>query len=119
MNDYHKKEELTDIIKPEAFDDPKFKKGLVLKFAEATIKLTRVDRKNRRVWGEHITLVNQRVTLSHYGHLINATEEMQQIYGTPFCEECNVPLTEESTEDGDVKAAERREGMLEDGTIID
>lgn len=109
----NKKEEITDLIRPEAFDDPNFKKGLALVMEKATIKITKIDRKNKRVWGEHIVLMDQKTTLSHYGHNVDTTQE------TPFCTDCEVPVDQPSTEDGEVKYADRRDRTLEDGTIIE
>lgn len=100
----NKREEITDIIDPFAFEDPKFKPGLVLKMEKATIKLTKVDRKNKRAWGEHIVLVNQAAVAGHYGHLINSTREVLYLYGAPLCTECNVPVGEPTTREGRIKA---------------
>lgn len=108
-----KKEEITDLIRPSAYKDKNFKVGLVLKMEGATLKLTRVDRKNKRCWAEHIELVNQRIVLQHYNHLIDKTKEPL------FCIDCRVNINEASTEDGEVKAAERQERTLSDGTEIE
>lgn len=108
----NKREDISDMIKSEAYDDPEFKKGLVLKFERTTIKITRIDRKNKRAWGEHIQLHDQRITLSHYGHEVDLTEN------TPFCIDCEVPVSESSTEDGDKKFLDRKDNTLEDGTFI-
>lgn len=105
----NKKEEITDLIAPEAYDDPLFKKGLVLKFTKTTIKVTKVDRKNKRAWGEHITLVNQKIVGTHQDHEVNSTKEMYDEYGLPFCEDCLVPVDQPSTEDGDKKALDRKD----------
>lgn len=99
-----KREELTEMFKTEAFDDPRFKKGLVLKFARATIKLTKVDRKNMRVWGEQINLYDFNTGMSHYGHDVDTTDPKNII-----CRDCKVTIDQESTEDGEVKAAKRQE----------
>lgn len=55
----NKKEEISDMIMPQAYDDINFKPGLVLKFTKASIRITKVDRKNKRTWGEHIQLYDQ------------------------------------------------------------
>lgn len=114
----NKKEEISDMITPEAYDDPEFKKGLVLKFTKATLKITKVDRKNKRTWAEHISLVDQKIGLSHYGHLVDTTGEAMEEHGSPYCTECEVPITEEATRDGKTKAAYRQERTLSDGTEI-
>lgn len=113
------KEEISDFIKDEAYEDPAFKKGLVLKLQYATIKITKVDRKNKRCWGEHIVLIDQKTGFSHYGHLLDSTDDTIKKYGVPYCTECEVPISQASTEDGEVKAAERQERTLEDGTVIE
>lgn len=107
------KEEITDMIMDQAYDDPKFKKGFVLKFANATIKITRVDRKNKRSWGEHIKLINHNKGMSHYGHIIDATQN------PPFCEDCEVYVDELATKEGHKKAQDREDRTLSDGTIIE
>lgn len=92
----NKREEITDIITPEAFDDPEFKKGIVLKMEQATIRITRVDRKNKRVWGEHIVMVEASNVDSHYGHNVDASEEAIFIQGSPYCTDCNMPVSQMS-----------------------
>lgn len=111
----NKREEITDLISDEAYDDPKFKRGLVLKFESATLKLTKVDRKNKRVWAEHITLFDGRPVMTHYGHDVVSTGPGD----LPFCNDCQVNINEASTEDGEVKARDRADRMLADGTIIE
>ncbi len=106
------KEEITDLIDPKSYEDLNFKKGLVLRFAQATIKVTRVDRKNKRSWGEHVSLVNNNKGFSHYGHIIDATQE------PPFCEDCETPVSEMASNEGHKKAQDRADRILEDGTEI-
>lgn len=112
------KEEITDLVDPKAYDDPKFKKGIALKFERATIKVTKVDRKNKRAWGEHIVLVDQSIVGTHHGHNVDSTQQAFIEYGRPFCTDCQVPVDQPSTEDGDVKALNRRDDELADGTKI-
>lgn len=117
-----KKEEITDLFGSHVYEarDTEgkyvFYKGRLLKFnyegSPIAIVVTRVDRKNKRMWGEHTELGEQQTVLSHHGHLVDATQT------PPFCTDCEVPVTEESTEDGDVKAADRRDRTLADGTEI-
>lgn len=99
----NKKEEITDLIDPSAYESnfEDFKKGAVMKFAEATIKITKIDRKNKRTWGEHITLVNQRIVGTHHEHDVDTSKASYDLFGTPFCKDCKVAVTETSTEDGE------------------
>lgn len=113
------KEEITDIISDEAYDDPNFKKGLLLKMEKANIVITKVDRKNKRTWGRHIQPVNQGIATTHYGHNIDTTEETQQEFGAPYCADCEVSLNEQATVEGKKKAQEREDITLADGTVID
>lgn len=113
LNPPNKKEEISDLIAPEAYDDPTFQKGIVLKFAKATIKVTKVDRKNKRTWGEHISLVNQRIAGTHHEHTVDSSKTAYDEYGVPFCEDCNVPVDQPSTEDGDKKALDRKDKLDE------
>lgn len=103
----NKKEEISDMITDEAYDDPNFKKGLVLKFAQATIKLTKVDRKNKRTYGEHIVLVGGNVASTHDGHNIIPTGPGD----LPYCKDCKVNINEPSTEDGEKKALDRQDRL--------
>ena len=99
-----KREEISDMIVPEAYDDPNFKKGLVLKFTKATLKLTKVDRKNKRVWAEHISLYDFNKGMSHYGHDVD-TSDPARIY----CNDCKLEISDEATTEGDIKATHRQD----------
>lgn len=109
-----KSEEITDMMTEKAFRD--FKVGKMLGFADGTrMRVTKIDRKNMRMWAVKIELVNQTVTRSHYGHSVDAT-----IPGDiPFCNDCKVNINEPSTEDGEKKALDRADRTLQDGTIIE
>lgn len=93
-----------------------FRKGRVLRFdyegSLTTIKVTKIDRRAKRMWGEHIELVDQKIVRSHYGH------DVDQKTAPPLCLDCNVPVTQPSTEDGDKKALDRQERTFSDGTEI-
>ena len=52
------------------------------------------------------------MTLSHYGHLVDTTGD------EPYCAECEVPIGDSATVDGNLKARERHERTLEDGTEV-
>lgn len=112
------KEEITDLIKDEAYEDLDFKKGTLLKFTSATIVVTRVDRKNHRTWGRHTSTVSKNLALSHYKHNVDITEETQKQYGAPYCTDCEIPLSQEATTKGKIKDTDRDERTLEDGTEI-
>lgn len=119
-----KKEEITDLFTgsvsfyTDKSEDGKYlmHKGKLLKFdyegSEIAIVITKIDRKNRRVWGEHTELGDERATMSHYGHNVSLLDN------SPFCTDCEVPMTEFSTEDGEVKARNRADRTLSDGTEI-
>lgn len=117
-----KKEEITDLISEKGMD--KLKKGQLLKFdyegSITAIVITRIDRKNKRIWGEHTELGDQGAVMSHYRHAVDSTPETMAKYnGVAYCTDCEVPVSEYSTEDGDVKALNRADRTLEDGTIIE
>lgn len=99
------KEEITDMISDEAYADPDFKKGILLKFEKATIKVTKVDRKNKRTWGEHIKLAGGEIVSTHDGHDVTGGG----VGDFPFCKDCQVYINEPSTEDGDKKALDRKD----------
>ena len=98
-----KREEITDVISPEAFDDKNFKKGLVLKFAKATLKITKIDRKNKRVWAQHVSMYDIDTAMGHYGH-----DVQQRPDGTVFCNDCGTEIDQNATEEGEVKAVVRQ-----------
>lgn len=97
-----KREEITDVIDKQAYDDPEFKRGLVLRFANATLKITRVDRKNKRTWAEHWELYLAEAAVSHYGHMLERRED-----GKSWCKDCDLEISQMATKEGERKAAER------------
>ena len=116
------KEEITDLISDAAYrpiKDGGIKPGQLLKFQYANIKVTKVDRKNKRVWGVHVKLNQSKNVLSHMGHDVKVNDPENPI---PFCNDCEVPVTEHSTEDGDKKFLDRRDdnerNTLADGTRV-
>lgn len=127
-----KREEITDLFAgSDAFytdkeKDGKYRmyKGKLLKFSYegsiVPIVITRIDRKNKRVWGEHVELGEQQTVMSHFRHNVDSTvETMAEHNGVAFCTDCGVPVNQPSTEDGEVKAADRRDRTLADGTPIE
>lgn len=105
----NKREEITDLIDPAAYDDLDFKKGFVMRFTGATIKVTKIDRKNKRAWGEHINLVTQNIVETHDGHDVDHGKGAYDMFGMPFCKDCKVKIDEPSTEDGEKKALDRKD----------
>lgn len=97
-----KKEEISDIISEEAYSDPAFKRGIILRFTDASLKVTRVDRKNKRTWAEHRELYLAEAAVSHYGHMLERRED-----GKSWCKDCDLEISEMATEEGERKAAER------------
>lgn len=120
-NFHGRKEEITDLLTPKGL--LAMHVGRVLKFeyegSVTVIKVTKIDRKNMRIWGQHIELIDQKIVRSHYGHLVDTTEETVREKGAPYCSDCEVIVNEPSTEDGEVKAAYRKEHTLADGTEIE
>lgn len=125
-------EEISDMMTPKSYIDRVdgqyvFRKGKVLKFnyegSITSLKITKIDRKNQRMWAVQINLHDQRIVVSHYGHSVDTTGEALEKYGSPWCEDCEIPVTEPSTEDGDRNALDRRDdeerNVLSDGTRLD
>lgn len=116
-------EEITDVLTPEGIRSGQFKKGQMLKFnyegSITTLVITRIWVHKGRAWARHADTAAQTVVATHYGHNVDSTEEAQREYGVPYCTDCEVPVNEPSTEDGEVKAANRRDTHLEDGTPIE
>lgn len=106
MSEIGKREEISDVISEGGLK--RLRKDDVLHFGNDEVghtylKITKIDRKNKRVWAEHVLpMVDFNTGMSHYGHDIDTEAE-----GQPFCRDCNVDITEPSTEDGDVKARNR------------
>lgn len=98
-----KKEEITDIISEKGIRE--IKVGTVLKFdyegSPVHIKVTRKDTKNMRIWGEHVTLGGMDEGMSHYGH------ELDRDRTPVWCLDCDRPVTQFSTKEGEMKAWER------------
>lgn len=88
--------------------DYKHKVGTVLKFeyegSPTYIKITKIDRKNKKLWGEHIKLYDFNTGMSHYGHDVDSSDT-EHI----FCRDCQVEIDQASTEDGEVKALTRQQ----------
>lgn len=117
-----KREEITDIIDEvrsryteENFRKLRIKKGRVLRFnyegSPTTLRITRVA--NGRYWAEHIQLHDQRIVRSHTRHDVDQTST------PPFCNDCQILVTEPSTEDGEKKYQDREDRHLSDGTPIE
>lgn len=99
-----KKEEITDLISDRAIKNPLvIHKGKVLVFQmeddTTTIKITKVDRKNCRVWGEHIDLIEMQNVVSHENHNVDMKKR--------FCNDCKSPIGVGATEEGNVRAIQR------------
>lgn len=112
-------EEITDMFTEEAYSakqDGKFlyKKGKLLRFEfEGSITelvITRIDRKNKRMWARHTRTGTSFDDIeSHVDHLIDSSREAIEEFGTAFCQDCEVPIIEPSTQDGEVKAINRKQ----------
>lgn len=112
----NKIEEITDMMTPEAYTAKKdgkyaFKVGTLLRFdyegSKTELKVTKIDRKNQRMWAKEIVTNDEGLFVSHHGHLVDASREAFNTYGAPFCTDCEVSVHEPSTEDGEVKAKNR------------
>jgi hypothetical protein len=118
-----KREEITDLVDgikaqytPENFAKLDLKKGKMLRFlndegVKTNIKITRKSKD--RYWGEHIVMEDMNIVRSHTRHHVDVSQK------PPFCFDCQVPVTEPSTEDGEKKYKDRKDRHLSDGTPID
>lgn len=108
-----RKEDLTDMMIDRAYTDRDengkfvFHKGKVLTFnyegSPIHIRITKIDRKNKKMFGEHISLYDFNTGMSHYGHDVDASDK-EHI----FCRDCNVEIDQPATEEGEVKAIMRQ-----------
>lgn len=118
-----KKEEITDILTPEGCKSGDYKQGQLLKFnyegSITCIRITKINRKVGRAWGIHVEPMNYNEAMGHYEHEIDATEDAIREHRVPFCVDCQVPVNQPSTEDGEVKARDRADRTLADGTVIE
>lgn len=108
----NKREEISDVIPDKLWEHPDFKAGYVLRFDEATLKITKINRRAKRVWAEHVQLVERIVANTHDNHHIDLTGS------PPYCLDCKVYVDEPATAEGKAKLEKRQEGMLSDGTKI-
>lgn len=124
------REEITDLLSDRVFTAKEpdgqfmFRKKKLLKFSYegsiTAIVITKIDRKNKRIWGEHVELAEQDAVISHYRHNVDVTEEtMAQYNGQPYCTDCGVPVGEFANEDGNKKALDRADRTLSDGTEVE
>ncbi len=122
-----KREEITDIINdlktrytPENFKKMGIKKGKVLTFdyegSPVVLEVTKVAK--GRYWAKHIKLHEPNVVASHYRHNVDATDEATKEYGSPFCTDCEMPVSQVASVQGILKYEERKERYLSDGTPI-
>lgn len=111
-------EEITDMIDPRAYEDKNFKKGMLLKFTEASLVITKIDRKNKRTWARHTQTFSETHAASHYNHNVDITEESFLEFGGPYCTDCEVVIGDEATLAGKKKAQRREDMTLPDGTVI-
>lgn len=108
-----KKENLTDMMVDRAYTDKDehgkfmFYKGRVLTFSyegsPIHIKITRIDRKNKKMWGERIALYDFNTGMSHYGHDVDSSNS-EHIY----CNDCKTEIDQAATEEGEVAAIMRQ-----------
>lgn len=118
----NKKEEITDLFSPSVYEEIDsegkhiFYVGRLLKFnyegSLTSIKITKIDRKNKRMWGQHVEIIDQKIVRSHYGHSVNVAVD------PPYCTDCEALVTQPSTEDGEKKYKDRLDSHLADGTPI-
>lgn len=113
----NKKEEITDLISDEGI--MKLVKGQVLTFQKGTqitsLKITKLDKKNKRVWAEHVDLIGAQNAMSHEDHILDRSNWAIQQFTVPFCEDCKVPISKPATEEGNVKMDLRRREEREGG----
>lgn len=123
-----KSEEITDIINqikerytPENFEKMNIKKGRTLTFdfegSPVVMEVTKVAK--GRYWAKHVELHNPKFVSSHARHDIDASREMEKRHGVPFCNDCELPVSEMSTAIGRARFNMRKETQLQDGTLID
>jgi len=108
-----KKEDLSDMMLDRAYTDKDadgkylFYKGRVLTFSyegsPIHIKITRIDRKNKKMFGEHIALYDFNTGMSHYGHDVDSSDTEHV-----FCNDCKVEISQPATEEGEVSAIMRQ-----------
>lgn len=122
-----KSEEITDIIEQlkSRYTDENFKKmgikvGKVLTFGTnenpTILEITKIAK--GRYWAKHVQLHEKSSVISHYRHNVDATEEAEREYGSPYCTDCEVPVSEIATPQGKQKFEARKEQYLSDGTFI-
>lgn len=113
------REDITDILTPENIRAGKFKVGQVLVFEDDTgtrtkIKIKYINKGKGFAYGEHVKLVKEEYTKSHYSHEVDTSDP----YSVPYCIDCEVPVDQMATPQGVRKATEKDLKRLADGTEI-
>lgn len=122
-----KSEEITDIIEQlkSRYTDENFKAmgikvGKVLTFGKdentTVLEITKIAK--GRYWAKHVELHEKNNVISHYRHNVDATDETIKEYGSPYCTDCEVPVSEIATPQGKKKFEARKDQYLSDGTFI-
>lgn len=112
-------EDITDIIEqmklnytPEKWKEMDIKVGKVLKFdyegSKTTLKIVEIT-DDGKYMAQHIYTTDMDTGFSHYGHIVLTDPATQEKYHAAFCDDCQVPTTEPSTEEGDTKAYLRQQ----------
>lgn len=107
------KEEITDLISPKAIQELKVGKVLVFDYegSRTYIKITRKDTKAMRMWGQRIEMADLNAGMSHYEHELDRDEATFAKYEIPFCNDCQLPVSDPATEEGNIAAYKRTKGL--------
>jgi len=121
-------EEITDIIvelkkryTPANFKKMGIKVGKVLTFSfeGSPVILEIIEIKNGKYFAKHIELHEPNTVAGHYRHHVNASDEAVKTHGSPYCVDCELPVSKPATVQGKLKYETRKERYLNDGTPID
>ena len=120
-------EDITDVIADlqkgmgiTKFKKAGFKVGRVMTFnyegSLTTLEITRIE--DGKWFAKHVELHEPNTVASHYHHNVNTTEETVREYGSPYCSDCEVPVSQPATLEGKKTYETRKENYLPDGTYI-
>lgn len=103
------------------FDKLNIKPGRVMGFdyegSKTYLEIGRIE--DGRYFAKQVEMHEQNTVASHYRHNVDATEETIKEYGSPWCQDCEIPVSEAATVEGKKRYENRKERHLSDGTPID
>lgn len=108
-------EDISDILTKENIKAGKFEKGQLLKFSDEDgnltyIKIVKLNKKKGTAIGKHVQPSKTENVTSHYGHNVDSSHNTIVDWGSPYCTDCDMPVSQQALVTDD--------NHLSDGTEI-